>query len=305
MQLTIGFVLSALAATASAHATIYGVHVNGVDQGDGRNVYIRSPPNNNPVKDVSSTGIICNVNNRSVARSVTVPAGATYTVEWYHDNRGDDIIAASHKGPHTFYIAPASSNGSGAVWTKLCEEGLSGGTWAVDRIIANKGKISCTIPSCIAPGNYLIRAEIIAHHESETNYRTNPARGAQFYPSCAQVTITGSGTTSPNQGYNFQTGYTPTDPGILFNLYGGATSYSIPGPRPWTCSGGGTTNPNPDPQPQPTSTPAPVNPQPTQGGGGSGTVNKWGQCGGIGYNGPTQCVGSTCTVSNPYYSQCL
>ncbi|KZT33759.1 Exocellobiohydrolase [Sistotremastrum suecicum HHB10207 ss-3] len=32
---------------------------------------------------------------------------------------------------------------------------------------------------------------------------------------------------------------------------------------------------------------------------------KWGQCGGIGYTGPTACSGSTCTYSNPYYSQCL
>ncbi|KAK7454015.1 hypothetical protein VKT23_011525 [Stygiomarasmius scandens] len=41
-------------------------------------------------------------------------------------------------------------------------------------------------------------------------------------------------------------------------------------------------------------------------GGSSGTVPQYGQCGGIGYSGPTQCAsGSTCTVSNPYYSQCL
>lgn len=39
---------------------------------------------------------------------------------------------------------------------------------------------------------------------------------------------------------------------------------------------------------------------------GGGTVSKWGQCGGIGYNGPTTCAsGSSCVVSNPYYSQCL
>ncbi|KAF8071786.1 endo-1,4-beta-xylanase A precursor [Lyophyllum atratum] len=32
----------------------------------------------------------------------------------------------------------------------------------------------------------------------------------------------------------------------------------------------------------------------------------WGQCGGIGWTGPTTCVsGYTCTVGNPYYSQCL
>ncbi|EMD33932.1 glycoside hydrolase family 10 protein [Gelatoporia subvermispora B] len=32
----------------------------------------------------------------------------------------------------------------------------------------------------------------------------------------------------------------------------------------------------------------------------------WGQCGGIGWTGPTTCdSGSSCVVSNPYYSQCL
>ncbi|KIK54560.1 glycoside hydrolase family 10 protein [Collybiopsis luxurians FD-317 M1] len=33
---------------------------------------------------------------------------------------------------------------------------------------------------------------------------------------------------------------------------------------------------------------------------------EWGQCGGIGWTGPTTCVaGTTCVASNPYYSQCL
>jgi acetylxylan esterase len=36
------------------------------------------------------------------------------------------------------------------------------------------------------------------------------------------------------------------------------------------------------------------------------TQVKWGQCGGIGYSGPTVCVaGTTCTYSNAWYSQCL
>ncbi|KAG4414371.1 hypothetical protein IFR04_012508 [Cadophora malorum] len=39
---------------------------------------------------------------------------------------------------------------------------------------------------------------------------------------------------------------------------------------------------------------------------GGGTVAQWGQCGGIGYTGPTQCVaGTTCKFSSDYYSQCL
>lgn len=38
----------------------------------------------------------------------------------------------------------------------------------------------------------------------------------------------------------------------------------------------------------------------------SSTQSKYGQCGGSGYIGPTVCaVGSTCSVGNPWYSQCL
>ncbi|KAJ7594340.1 cellulase CEL7A [Mycena floridula] len=38
----------------------------------------------------------------------------------------------------------------------------------------------------------------------------------------------------------------------------------------------------------------------------SATQTKFGQCGGIGYTGPTACAsGSTCTTGNPYFSQCL
>ena len=37
-----------------------------------------------------------------------------------------------------------------------------------------------------------------------------------------------------------------------------------------------------------------------------GQAAEWGQCGGIGWTGPTTCVsGTTCTFQNDYYSQCL
>ncbi|KAG8678942.1 hypothetical protein FRC09_019398, partial [Ceratobasidium sp. 395] len=69
------------AAVVSAHATVYGVWINGVFQGDGRNQYIRSPPNNNPVKDLNSGAMACNVNNRAVGRTLSVKAGDTVTFE--------------------------------------------------------------------------------------------------------------------------------------------------------------------------------------------------------------------------------
>ncbi|KAJ3711612.1 putative acetylxylan esterase [Lentinula raphanica] len=42
------------------------------------------------------------------------------------------------------------------------------------------------------------------------------------------------------------------------------------------------------------------------GSSGGGTQAEWGQCGGIGWSGPTSCVaGTTCQAMNAYYSQCL
>jgi hypothetical protein len=42
------------------------------------------------------------------------------------------------------------------------------------------------------------------------------------------------------------------------------------------------------------------------GGGGESMAQHRGQCGGIGWAGPTQCVSPyTCKVGNPWYSQCL
>ena len=52
---------------------------------------------------------------------------------------------------------------TGLQWFKIHEDGLtpSDQTWAVDRLIANKGKVSFTIPSCIPAGQYLLRHELI------------------------------------------------------------------------------------------------------------------------------------------------
>ena len=49
--------------------------------------------------------------------------------------------------------------------------------WGVDRLIANKGKVTFTIPSCIPAGQYLMRHEIIALHAASSY------PGAQFYVS--------------------------------------------------------------------------------------------------------------------------
>ncbi|KAG9187607.1 hypothetical protein G6011_05478 [Alternaria panax] len=50
------------------------------------------------------------------------------------------------------------------------------------------------MPTCVAPGDYLMRVELIALHGAEN------LGGAQFYMECAQIRVTGDGT---NKGSNF------------------------------------------------------------------------------------------------------
>ncbi|PGH12483.1 hypothetical protein AJ79_04227 [Helicocarpus griseus UAMH5409] len=232
-----------------AHAVVYGIWVNGQDQGDGQGKYIRSPPSNDPVKDLSSPAIACNVNGNPVSEFAKAAAGDEIMVEWYHNSRGDDIIASSHKGPIQAFIAPyTDGNGASATWTKIASQGYdsSRDKWAVDDLIANGGKLPFNLPSNLAPGKYLLRHEIIGLHEADATYDVNPIRGAQFYPSCIQLEVTGGGSESPGQNFGFNQGYSYSDPGIHFNLYqcpnegpeGGFSygcfgEYTAPGPEVW------------------------------------------------------------------------
>lgn len=242
---------------ASAHATVRGLWVNGVDQGEGIGRYIRSPPSNAPVKDLKSSAVACNLNGANAVSSfVTVPAGATIEPEWQHDNRGDDIIDGSHKGPIVAYLAPYESNGVGQVWVKISQENYDGTQWPVDKIKANKGRHSVKIPAGLAPGKYLFRTEILALHESDTLFSQDPARGIQLYPSCSQITITGSGKTTLPGGVSFPGAYKDSDSGIRFNLYGAdPKSYVVPGPAVWDGVTGGSPAPTTaPPAPAPSST---------------------------------------------------
>src|SRR5690606_5984864 len=107
----------------------------------------------------------------------------TVTLEWHHNGRfdSDDIIDRSHLGPVLAYLAPYESDGVGNVWFKIYEDGYNNGQWAVEKLIANRGKVDIKIPKTIKPGRYILRGEIIALHESDTDYSLNPARGAQYY----------------------------------------------------------------------------------------------------------------------------
>jgi cellulase len=118
---------------------------------------------------------------------INVKSGDRVGVQWGHiiggaqsSNDADNPIAKSHKGPTIFYMAKvdnaASASTSGQKWFKVFEDGLDGsGQWGVDRMINNGGWVDFTMPTCIAPGQYLLRAEIIALHSASKEGQ------AQFY----------------------------------------------------------------------------------------------------------------------------
>ncbi|KAH6660785.1 glycosyl hydrolase family 61-domain-containing protein [Truncatella angustata] len=238
-----GVAALAFASGVTAHTRMYSVWVNGEDQGDGRGTYIRSPPTNDPIKDITSANLACNAaGSTAVADFVSVAAGDAVSFEWYHDSRNDDIIAASHLGPIITYVAPYTDgmDGTGAIWSKINEEGYDASTskWAVDNLISNGGKKDFTVPSGLAAGKYMFRQEIIGLHEADVAHSANSARGAQFYPSCVQVEVTGSGSATPSESFELPGGYTDSTPGVVFNLYGSYSSYDIPGPSVWDGASG-------------------------------------------------------------------
>lgn len=70
------------------------------------------------------------------------------------------------------------------------------------------------IPAELAPGPYLLRAELIALHEGDARFDENPIRGAQFYPNCVQLMVGGNGTVELPEGVSFPGAYSFDDPGV-------------------------------------------------------------------------------------------
>ncbi|KAG8904887.1 hypothetical protein FRC01_008565 [Tulasnella sp. 417] len=236
---------------SNAHTIFQKLWVNGVDQGYLNG--IRYPTYDGPITDVDSNDIICNGGPNPLVTPysqtvIDVPAGATVQAEWHHVlqpngyNSADsaDPVDPGHLGPTIAYLAKVpdatQTDVTGLGWFKIQEDGFDGTTWGVTRMYNAKGLHTIKIPSCIPPGNYFLRAEMIALHGASSY------PGAQFYMECAQINITGGGSVQPST-VSFPGAYHGTDPGVKINIYYPAvTNYTIPGPAVFTCPGSGGTS---------------------------------------------------------------
>lgn len=96
--------------------------------------------------------------------------------------------------------------------------------------MCNEGdtKVNFTIPESLPNGDYLLRVEHIAIHGASSK------GGAQFYLSCGQVRVTGGGNGDPSPLVAFPGAYSPSDPGILIDIYWPVPkNYTPPGPPVW------------------------------------------------------------------------
>ncbi|KAI1340964.1 lytic polysaccharide monooxygenase [Xylariaceae sp. FL0016] len=245
-------VLTALvgAVSVSAHGHVTTINVDGVDY-DGFDP--TSAPYTTPADSIAwsngatdngfvdssaaslaSGDIICHLDADNAALTASATAGSNVTITW-------NTWPESHKGPVIDYLADCGGDCSTVdkttlKWFKIAEMGQltlgtgSGttGRFADDVLIDQGFTWTATIPESLAPGNYVWRHEIIALHSAGSE------GGAQMYPQCFNIEVSGSGSQSPD-GVVGTSLYTSTEAGILHNIYNdeelsAASDYEIPGP---------------------------------------------------------------------------
>ncbi|KAK3986367.1 glycosyl hydrolase family 61-domain-containing protein [Cladorrhinum sp. PSN332] len=290
--------LSLAVSQVSGHYIFQQLTVGGTKHGVFK--YIRQNSNyNSPVTELSSNDLRCNEGGASGRNTETVSVRAGDSFTFHLDT------PVYHQGPVSIYLskAPGSAadyDGSGQ-WFKIKDWGptISGGSasWTLS------GSYTANIPVCIPNGEYLLRIQSLGIHNPY------PAGTPQFYISCAQISVTGGGSTNPSNTALIPGAFKATDPGYTANIYSNFNSYTVPGPSVFSCgsNGGGIEAPAPTTTLVTSTRPATSAAAPTATSvPGCTPVAKWGQCGGNGYSGCTACAsGSVCNTVNQYYHQCV
>ncbi|KAF8134797.1 glycosyl hydrolase family 61-domain-containing protein [Mycena galopus ATCC 62051] len=189
---------------------------------------IRQVDTNSPVTSVSDPNLACGPNAQLAQDIATANPGDAINVNWvstagawFHDV-GPMLTYLSNCGS-----APCSGfDPANAMWFKIEQVGRVSTGWA--QALLNSGApANLSLPSNLAPGNYLMRHEIIALQNAVSK------GGAEFYASCSQLSVGGSETGAPTSSdlVKLPGAYSATDPGILVDVYSNPDApYTFPGP---------------------------------------------------------------------------
>ncbi|KIY65590.1 lytic polysaccharide monooxygenase [Cylindrobasidium torrendii FP15055 ss-10] len=225
------FVFLAIAATgAAAHGYVPFIEINGtvIPGWDiAKDPYTTPQPlrvvrgtklDSGFISDVTSTDITCSIGNSALPPgpiTANVAAGGSVKMLW-------NTWPIGHYGPVLNYMAKCATDDcstfkgdTGSPWFKIQQSVYENGEWASDTLAKNNFTYEVRIPSNIASGSYLLRHENLALHGASN------VGGAQFYPVCVQLTVTGGGSLAPSGGLSFPGSYDAEDPGIHFNPYQG------------------------------------------------------------------------------------
>ncbi|KAL2207015.1 glycoside hydrolase, partial [Sarocladium strictum] len=234
--------IGAFATTALAHGTVTSFTTDGTENGGFLLEYYYQGINGGTVPDIAawhaenldngfvgpeeygSSNINCHKKAAPGPITASVAAGGTVDFKWTE-------WPESHFGPVFTYVAKCDGDCSDAdvetlKWVKIDEAGIDieSQKWAATELIENNNTWTTTVPSTLAAGNYVFRHEIIAMHDA------GRVGGAQNYPQCFNIEVTGSGTDNP-EGVLGTALYTEDHSGINFNPYTTIESYEIPGPE--------------------------------------------------------------------------
>ncbi|TFK24563.1 hypothetical protein FA15DRAFT_411262 [Coprinopsis marcescibilis] len=269
LPLSLLLVVPLFLSSANAHGIVQSITINGrYHAGNQPNQGFRAPgpsvirqvQDTNPVKGSYNPAIICGTN-----------AGrATQVAEAYP---GEEVLFnwgtwPHNTGPIITYMASCGQTGcdqfnaANARWFKIAQVGKKQGSYDWHQNDLRSGAPGrAVIPRNLAPGNYLIRHEIIALHLAST------VGGAEFYPSCSQLRVGGQGTGYPaeNELVSFPGAYYDEHPGLVVpGVFEVGFQYQFPGPAIAQLGGSGPA-PAPAPQqPSPTTQQAKPTPKPEE-----------------------------------------
>lgn len=183
-------------------------------------------------QNYTDESIVCHIGATPAPITAKVTAGSNVTLYWTQD------WPQSHQGPMLDYLASCPGDDCSKAdpaqlkFFKIDAVGLVDGSkqpgvWGSDDMVSNNKSWTVQVPASIAPGQYVLRHELIALHAASQE------NGAQNYPQCVNIDVQGGGSAQPEGVLGTQL-YTPKDPGLVFNIYQKIDSYPIPGPAVFT-----------------------------------------------------------------------
>ncbi|KAG0694491.1 glycoside hydrolase family 61 protein [Suillus ampliporus] len=210
---------------------------------------IRLVSTNSPVKGATNPDINCGSDAQLASLVGNANPGSQLQILWVGGTDGSSNWP-HNTGPLMHYMAKCDGscstyNSTNAEWFKISELGLesNGNTWYQGNL-NSRAPANVTIPSTLAPGNYLLRSEIISLQLAMSQ------GGAEFYPACIQLQIGGDQTQGPtsSEECTFPGCYSDTDPGILTpNIYNPPIEYTFPGPPVASFANTGSSSAAPSP----------------------------------------------------------